>query len=107
MIPYSLNRYRFEVERHYFLIEQRLGQQAYLADSAYSIVDMALWGWARLLPSVLGEHIMPRYPRLKDLVDEIGSRPAALRALDLMARHSFKQELDTDARRFLFPQNCA
>ena len=104
---YTVNRFRFEVERHYFIVEQRLTQQPYLAGAEYSIADIALWGWARLLPSVLGEgeHAISRYPRLRDLVAEIETRPAALRALALATAHPFKTELDADARRFLFPHD--
>ena len=41
------------------------------------IVDMALWGWARLIPNALGEEYWAKFPNLKRLVDEISARPAA------------------------------
>jgi GST-like protein len=42
---------------------------------------------------------------LKRLFDEISARPAAARANALKDRHAFKTEMDTEARRNLFPQN--
>ena len=77
----------------------------YMLGDAYTIVDMDVWGWARLVPFVLGDDAWTHFPNLKRLVDEINARPAAARALALKDRHSFKTELDDDARRHLFPQN--
>jgi GST-like protein len=37
-------------------------------------------------------------------VDEISGRPAAARVEALKGRHTFKAEMDDEARRFLFPQ---
>jgi GST-like protein len=73
----------------------------------YSIVDMAFWGWARLLPIVTGmkDETWDRYPHTKRLLDAINLRPAAARAEDIKTRHSFKTELDDEARKFMFPQN--
>ena len=42
----------------------------------YTIVDMAVWGWARGMPIVLGEAAWAKFPNLKRLVDEINARPA-------------------------------
>lgn len=104
---YALNRYDFEAHRHWQLIENRLAQNHYLLGDSYSIVDMAFWGWARMLPVVtgLGEAAWSRYPQIKRLLDEINTRPAAQRAEQLKTRHAFKADLDDEARRFMFPQN--
>jgi GST-like protein len=69
----------------------------------YTIVDMAVWGWSRLIPVVLGPDAMPRFPHLQRHLDEIGARPAAARALALKDRHSFKSEMDETARIAMFP----
>ena len=45
------------------------------------------------------------YPNVKRLLDLINARPAAQRAEALKTRHSFKAEMDADARKFMFPQN--
>ena len=46
-----------------------------------------------------------QYPHLKRLLDEINARPAAARVEALRQRHSFKTEMDDQARRAMFPQN--
>ena len=48
---YALNRYDFEAHRHWKLIEDRLATSKYILGDEYSIVDMAFWAWARLVPS--------------------------------------------------------
>ena len=101
-IPYAINRYMFEAERHFTIIDRRLGEHRYMLGDTYTIVDMDLWGWARLMPMMLGEAALPKMVNLKRLVDEIGARPAAARALALRERYSFKAEMDDEARRNLF-----
>jgi GST-like protein len=44
---YALNRYVFEAQRHWGIIENRLAGREWMVGSDYSIVDMALWGWSR------------------------------------------------------------
>ena len=46
----------------------------------YTIVDMNVWGWARMLPMVLGDGAWDKFQNLKRLVDEISARPAAQKA---------------------------
>ena len=100
--PYAHNRYQFEVERHYGIIEARLAKHRYMVGDTYSIVDMDLWGWARMVPYVLGDDAWPKFPNLKRLMDEIGARPAAARANALKDRHTFKAEMDDEARGHMF-----
>ena len=104
---YALNRYDFEAHRHWKLIEDRLADSHYMLGKEYSIVDMAFWGWARLVPHVLGtgDATWTTYPQVKRLLDEINARPAVARADALKARHAFKTENDDEAKRFMFPQN--
>ena len=104
---YALNRYDFEAHRHWKLIEDRLAVSNYMLGDEYSIVDMAFWAWARLVPFVLGtgDATWSTYPNVKRLLDEISARPAAVRAEALKTRHAFKAENDDEAKRFMFPQN--
>jgi GST-like protein len=101
-IPYAINRYMFEARRHYGILDARLAKQKYLVGGAYSIVDMAAWGWARLMPNVLGEEYWEKFPNLKRLIDEINARPAAARANALREKHKFKTEMDDEAKRHMF-----
>src|SRR5262249_3618670 len=69
----------------------------------YTIVDMNVWGWARLIPTVLGEGAWEKFLNLKRLVDEISARPAAQKAVALKDRHKFKTEMDEEELQAMFP----
>jgi GSH-dependent disulfide-bond oxidoreductase len=101
-VPYAANRYLFEAERHYGILDARLKERPYLAGASYTIVDMAAWGWARMVPFIMGDDAWTKFPNLKRLHDEIASRPAAARVNALRERHAFKAEMDDEARRHMF-----
>jgi GST-like protein len=101
-LPYAHNRYQYEVERHYGVLEARLTTHRYLVGDAYSIVDMDVWGWARMIPFVLGEEAWAKFPNLKRLCDEISARPAAARAIGLKDKFTFKAAMDDEARAVMF-----
>lgn len=103
---YAVNRYDFEAWRHWGIIDARLAQQHYMLGHEYTLVDMAVWGWARVVPFILGPDAWEKLPHVKRLLDEINARPAAQRAEALKTRHAFKTEMDDDARKQLFPQNA-
>ncbi|MFN9281307.1 MAG: glutathione S-transferase family protein, partial [Betaproteobacteria bacterium] len=44
---YALNRYDFEADRHWKILDDRLTTRPWLVGDSYGIVDMAFWGWAR------------------------------------------------------------
>ena len=104
---YAVNRYLLEAERHWGILDAHLAGRRYMVGDTYTIVDMAVWGWARAIPFVLGEDAWARMPNLKRLFDEISARPAAERANALKDRHAFKTEMDEEARRHMFPQNAS
>ena len=103
---YAVNRYVFEAERHYGILDAHLAKHRYMLGDTYTLVDMALWGWARVVPFILGPDAMGKMPNLKRHLDEINARPAAQRAEALKAKYTFKTEMDEDARKQLFPQNA-
>lgn len=100
---YAVNRYTFEAQRHWGILNTRLGQHRFMLGEDYTIVDMAVWGWSRLIPIVLGPDAMKEMPNLQRHLDEINARPAAARALALKDKHSFKTEMDETARLAMFP----
>jgi len=102
-IPYAVNRYAFEAQRHFSIIDARLGKNKYMLGDTYTIVDMNLWGWSRLMPNILGEGAWEKFPNLKRMVDEINARPAAQRAVALKDRHKFKTDMDAEAIAAMFP----
>ncbi|MDX2156037.1 MAG: glutathione S-transferase N-terminal domain-containing protein [Hyphomicrobiaceae bacterium] len=101
-IPYAVNRYRFEAMRHYALLNEHLAGRKYMVAGTYTIVDMAVWGWARMIPFVLDKDAWAKLPDLKRLVDEIEARPAAQTALKLKDKFTWKTEMDDEARRAMF-----
>ncbi len=105
-IPYAINRYDFEAWRHWSIVDVQLARSRYMLGDTYTLVDMAVWGWARAVPFVLGAEAWEKLPQVKRLLDEISARPAAQRAEALKARHAFKTEMDDEARRAMFPQNA-
>jgi GST-like protein len=103
---YAVNRYDFEAWRHWELINERLADRRYMLGADYTLVDMAVWGWARAVPFILGPEAWDKLPHVKRLLDEINTRPAAQRAEALKARHAFKTDMDEAARKAMFPQNA-
>ena len=99
---YPLTRYTFEAKRHYGILDAHLAKHNFMVGDVYTIVDMAVWGWARLIPFVLGDDAFASMPNVKRLVDEISARPAAAGALAIKDRHAFKTELDAEARKHMF-----
>ena len=100
---YAVNRYLFEARRHWGILDARLAERRFMLGDDYGIVDMAVWGWSRLVPFVLGEEGFASLPNVKRHLEEINARPAAARALALKDRHAFKAEMDESARRAMFP----
>ncbi|WP_027921796.1 glutathione S-transferase family protein [Pseudomonas sp. URMO17WK12:I12] len=101
---YAVTRYTFEAWRHWTIINDRLANLPYMLGNEYTLVDMAVWGWARAVPFILGDEAWGKLSNVKRLLDEINARPAAQRAEALKTQHSYKTEMDADARKVMFPQ---
>ena len=106
-IPYANDRYQFEARRHFSILDKRLADRRYMVGDAYTIVDMDVWGWARMVPFILGDDAWASFPHLKRLHDEIEARPAASRAKTLKDRFAFKATMDDEARRHMFKHIAA
>jgi GST-like protein len=101
-LEYAHNRYQFEANRHYKILDDHLAKSKYMVGDSYSIVDMAFWGWVRMAPYILGDDAFTKYPNVKRLFDEISARPAAARASTLKDKFTFKTEMDDEARKIMF-----
>jgi GSH-dependent disulfide-bond oxidoreductase len=101
-VDYAHNRYQFEADRHYSIINAHLAGKRYMVGDTYTIVDMDVWGWARMIPFILGDNAFAKYPNVKKLVDEISARPAAAKAIALKDSFKFKAEMDDEARGNMF-----
>jgi GSH-dependent disulfide-bond oxidoreductase len=106
-VPYADKRYQYEAARHFGVLEARLAKRRYMVGEAYSIVDMDVWGWARMLPFILGDGAWDKFPAVKRLHDEISARPAAARAVALKDKFKFKAEMDDEARANMFKHLAA
>jgi GSH-dependent disulfide-bond oxidoreductase len=102
---YPLNRYDFEAWRHWHIINDRLSTQTFMVGDTYTLVDMAVWGWARAVPFVLGADAWEKLPHVKRLLDMISARPAAQRVEALKTKYTFKTDMDDEAKKAMFPQN--
>jgi GSH-dependent disulfide-bond oxidoreductase len=102
-VPYAISRYDYEAWRHWKLLNTHLAGKSWMVGNSYSLVDMAVWGWARAVPFALGADAWDQLPHLKRLVDTINARPAAQRVAAYKDRHAFKAEMDDAARQAMFP----
>ena len=105
-IPYAINRYSREAERHWGIINDQLGKHRYMLGDSYTLIDMSVWGWSTRAAFALGEEAFGKLTNVKRHLDEISARPAAQRAVALKDQFAFKTEFDDEARKFLFPQNA-
>ncbi|KFC66901.1 putative S-transferase [Bosea sp. LC85] len=105
-IPYAINRYSREAERHWAIINDQLGKHRYMLGDSYTLIDMSVWGWSTRAAFALGEEAFGKLTNVKRHLDEISARPAAQRAVALKDQFAFKTEFDEEARKFLFPQNA-
>lgn len=99
---YAVQRYVFEAQRHYGILDAHLAGREFMVGGAYTIVDMSLWGWARMVPFVLGDDAWAGMPNLKRWFDGVSARPAVARAVAIKDRHAFKAEMDDAARKVMF-----
>lgn len=105
-IPYAINRYRREIERHYRVLDEHLSGREYIVGDEYSIVDMSAWGWLERASRVLAtEAPLAAFPNLSRFFDAICTRPAVARARAVGREFTFKREVDEETRRAMFPSN--
>ncbi len=105
-LPYAINRYMREAERHYQVLDQHLDGKDFIVGGAYSIADMSAWGWIERAAFALGnDNPLAPYPNVKRLMDTIDARPAAAKARAVGSDHTFRKEMDESAKRALYPSN--
>jgi GST-like protein len=103
-IPYAIERYEFEAWRHWRILEAQLTGRRWMLGDAYTILDMAVWGWGRSAMTLLGEErTAQEMPNVRRMLDAIDARPAAQRAQALKERYQFKTEMDAQSWQAMFP----
>ena len=103
---YGNQRYQFEARRHWGILNDHLADREWMVGD-YSIVDMAVWGWAGPVPFIMGDDAWDAFPNVKRLKDAIDARPAAQAANALRTRFEFKQESDAETMKAMFPSLAA
>jgi len=106
-LPYAINRYRREIERHYRVLDDHLKSRDTLVGKDFTIADISAWGWIDRAGRVLdkAEDPLQGFPNLKRWYERVNARPAVARARAIGQDHTFKKEFDEDAQRALFPSN--
>ena len=98
-LPYPKDRYRAEVARLYGVMDRRLAEARYLGGDAYSIADMASYGWASLWEGQ--QQQLDDKPHLARWLAEIGARPAVQRGM-AVGIEKRRPGFDKDAQKHLF-----
>jgi len=106
-IPYAINRYLREAQRHYQVLDEHLAQREYMVGDTYTIADISAWGWIDKAKFVLGEHELEAYPHLKTWFEKINHRTAVAKVRKMSQAQTFKKEMDEETARALFPSNFA
>jgi len=79
-IPYAIDRYVRETARLYGVLNLRLKDREFVADS-YSIADMAIYPW--IVPHEAQGQVLVDFPHVKRWLETIRVRPATNRAYEL------------------------
>ncbi len=106
-VPYAINRYRREAERHYQVLNDHLAGRDFIVGDSYTIADISAWGWIDRAPIVMkgAEDPLVAFPEIKRWFAAVNARPAVARARQVGKGHAFKTEVDEEARRALYPSN--
>ncbi|WP_045390134.1 glutathione S-transferase family protein [Falsirhodobacter sp. alg1] len=104
-LPYAKNRYLREAKRHYQVLNDHLKGREFLVGDAYSIADIALWGWAIRAPRVLGGEGLAEFPEVERWFNAINARPAVEKAQNIAEGETFKTPGDEESLRALYPSN--
>ncbi len=121
-LPYAINRYRREAERHYPVLDKHLEGRSFIVGTGYTIADISAaasssaqatiadisaWGWIDPASFVLpaSDDPLAAYPNIRRWFHSINERPAVAKARAVGSGHAFKKEVDEETQRALFPSN--
>jgi GST-like protein len=103
-LPYAIDRYVNETNRLYGVLNKRLADRPFVAGE-YSIADMASYPW--VVPYERQGQNLDDFPHLKRWFNEIGARPATLRAYELAKSISTQSVMTEEAKKILFGQTAS
>jgi glutathione S-transferase len=99
-LTYAKKRYSDEVHRLFGVMDKRLASRKYLA-GAYSIADMACWGW---VIAAMTFQPLEEFPHLKAWQERMGARPAVKRGHALGAE--LRKPMTEEQKKILFGQRA-
>lgn len=103
-VPYALERYAKEVNRLYGVLDAQLGRTgAFVAGTAYTIADIAIFPWIRTHKAQQVD--LGAFPHVERWYEELFTRPAVQRGLEL-GKALRAAGLDDAARKALFGQTA-
>lgn len=100
-IPYAIERYQRETERLYGVLDRRLADRAFIADT-YSIADMAAYPW--IVPHKRQGQDLDTFPNVKRWFETIRARAAVVRAYEIGNNISSEPVVNEQSRAILFGQ---
>jgi GST-like protein len=102
-IPYAIERYVFETNRLYGVLDRRLQDRQFLAGDVYTSADMATYPW--ILPEKQSQNLED-FPNLKRWRNEIATRPATIRAYAKGGMVNTAPTVTKESARILFRQKA-
>jgi glutathione S-transferase len=105
---YAKERYTNEVHRLLGVMNKRLATQKFLA-GAYSIADMACWGWVKAISTGALKGVVNDFPNVMAWLNRIGERPATKRGFALGAelrQQPNDPKAEEERRKILFGQRA-
>ena len=99
-VPYGVERYSKEVRRLYGVMNERLGETAWLGGDDNSIEDMACWPWVR--PSRRQGIDKAEFPNVKRWFDTMSARKGVQKGMELLADKRGSREMTDKSRAVLF-----
>jgi GST-like protein len=98
-ISYAIERYRNEARRLYGVLNDRLGETAYVAGDAYSIADIACFPW--VMTHKAQGFSLDEFAHVRRWFAELRERPLLQKGL-AVGRRAVRKTLDDKARENLF-----
>ncbi|MES2408166.1 MAG: glutathione binding-like protein [Pseudomonadota bacterium] len=102
-IPYAVERYVKETNRLYGVLNKRLADREFVADT-YSIADMAIYPW--IVPYERQGQKLENFPHLKRWFERIQARPAVQRAYQVAQEINERPVVSDASRSILFGQTA-
>lgn len=99
-VSYAKKRYADEVHRLFGVMDKRLATKKFLA-GAYSIADIACWGW---VIAAINFQPLDEFPNLKAWNERMGARPAVKRGHALGAE--LRKPMTDEQKKILFGQRA-